>query len=198
VNVTKNSYRSEIEKLVPQLRQYARALVEDHRPDVADELVHDALAHALRAERGWMGDDVSIRLFGRLIVANRLRLHGEMGVQKSAPHNATQTETRPANSALHQSLPSSEATHHFGASPNRGLEGLSLGDREALLLVVLSRFDYPQVAQILGIPTGTAVTRVTHARDQLGHSLWSPPHHGGSTHRSDKRPRPAHLRLVKS
>ena len=71
------SCRSDIERLVPVLRQVARALVESHRADVADDLVQDALDEVIREERSWSSAEVETRLFTRLIAANRLRLRAE-------------------------------------------------------------------------------------------------------------------------
>lgn len=178
------SCSSDIERLIPKLRQLARALVEKHRVDLADDLVHDALEEALRGDRGWSAGEAELRLFARLIGANRLRLRAEAGERRTLPGISARADGSASRSGL-------------SASPARdggqGLDGLTLGDREALLLVVLARLDYPKAADILGIPIGTLIARLIHAREALGTTLWTTP----SAMPRTKVAGP-HLRLVKS
>lgn len=177
------SCQTEVEQLIPALRQVARALVEKHRADVADDLVHDALEEALRTEHRWSAAEAEIRLFTRLIGANRMRLRAEE--RRTLPGISARGE----GSASRQGAAAPPARGENG----HGLDALTLGDREALLLVVLARLDYPKIADILGVPIGTLVARLTHARDALGTSLWTAP---------SAMPRAKatgyHLRLVKS
>lgn len=187
------AYRTEIERLTPDLRQYARALVESYRPETADELVHDVVAEAMRGDQGWTAEELASKLYARLIGANRLRLQAEMSERRFLPGRATGVDPKPARPGFRGGEPAaSEAA--------TGLARLSLADREALLLVVLAKIDYPQAAAILGLPTGTLITRLAHARDHLGASLWSgsslqaaPPQSAGAG-----ASRARHLRLVKS
>lgn len=180
------SYRREIEARIPALRQCARALVDGR--DHADEMVHDVLAHALKAERGWAGDDVTVQLFTRLVSVNRGRLRSELGERRSIPGYPAQSGTgvpgRPAFSAPGAS----------GAAGDDLLAGLSLNEREALVLTVLGGLDYPIAAQALGVPVGALVTRMIQARDKLGAGLWAA--RGGG--RASPARSAAHLRLVKS
>ena len=187
------SYRREIERLVPQLRQYARALVPGHRADIADDLVHDVLAHALRAERSWIGEDLEAKLYTRLIGANRLRLRADVSERRSAPGHSAQAEAK-------QGGRGSDFDPLAGDPVGHGLDALPLTDREALLLVVLCRLDYAKVADILGVPIAALISRLTQARDRLGASLWaSPSAVRAAASGPASRPRQAsHLRLVKS
>lgn len=181
------SYRSEIERLTPQLRQVARALVEEGRTDVADELVHDAVADALRWDQGGLAEQAQHRMYARLIAANRMRLRNAVGERRSAPAPFSNAESKPAP----------HAASFGGPEGGVGLDALPLSDREVLLLVVLARLDYHQVTEVLGIPMATLVTRLTRARDALGTSLWAGGRATGSTPMRS-RVNPGHLRLVKS
>ncbi len=187
-----NSYRGEIEALIPSLRQCARALAGGSRADHTDDMVHEALSHTLKAERLWMGEDVASKLFGRLIGANRTRLRSELAERRSLPGGQNQG----ASSAGRASI---QFESHGGdaSATDHALDTLALNEREALVLLVLGRLDYTQAAQALAIPVGTLVTRVTHARARLGEALWDQP-------RRLTAPSPGHvgraphLRLVKS
>jgi len=53
----------------------------------------------------------------------------------------------------------------------RGLAGLSRGDRDALLLVVVAQLSYEETAFALGIPIGTVGSRVNRARRRLRSAL---------------------------
>lgn len=174
------SYRREIEARIPVLRQCARALVNGR--DHADELVHDALVDALAAERTWSGEDVAVRLFSRLIGINRSRTRSDV-VEHRYPVRSGTAPGRPATSGA------------ADAAPDALLAGLALGEREALVLVVLGGLDYPAAAQALGIPVGALVTRVTQARDRLGHGFWAA---RGTTARKGQGRAAPHLQLVKS
>ena len=191
------SYRVEIERLIPLLRQYARALVSDQRADVADDLVHDALAHALRSERNWAGEDIAVKLFGRLVAVNRSRTRHEVGERRSLPGSSGSAERKTVEPMM---IPGVARTGPSGpaSQPLKGLDALSPGDREALLLVVLGGFDYARTAQILGVPAGTLVVRLTHARETLGQTLWGPALQPDDVRSGEHRPRRAtHLRVVK-
>lgn len=197
MNGTTRSYRGEIEKIVPLLRQYARALVDDHQAETADDLVHEVLTHAMRAEAGWMGENVATKLFSRLIQTHRLR---DRGIEdRRAAADDAHSDAASAVWRQHRD-PGSHATEmRVYAASRTGLEALSGTDREALLLVVLCKFDYPQAAQIIGTSVGTLVGRLIHARAVLGDTLSAASGPARIADAGHKRPaRATHLRLVKS
>ena len=49
----------------------------------------------------------------------------------------------------------------------RALNGLSEEQRSVLLLVTVEDLSYAQVAQVLGIPIGTVMSRLSRARERL-------------------------------
>ena len=53
----------------------------------------------------------------------------------------------------------------------RGLESLSRGDRDALMLLACADLSYAEVAFALGIPIGTVSSRVHRARTKLRKTL---------------------------
>jgi RNA polymerase sigma-70 factor, ECF subfamily len=54
-----------------------------------------------------------------------------------------------------------------GPAIRSALAALSDGDRETFLLVVLAELSYEDVAQIVGVPTGTVRSRINRVRRQL-------------------------------
>jgi len=140
---------------VPRLRRYARALVGERA--AADDLVQDTV------ERGWAqlaswrrGSDMRAWLF-------------------SIMHNLRIDQLR--RGALVTTMLDDEAD--MAAVPERGAIGLELRDMDAalrllpetqravLLLVALEEMRYDDVAQALGIPLGTVMSRLARARASL-------------------------------
>lgn len=126
---------------IPRLRRYARALIGDKA--AADDLVHDTM------ERGWhrlstwrRGSDMRPWLFGILheLYTERQR-HGPV----AAP-SPERLEMRDMQAALQQLPPE---------------------QREVLLLVALEEMSYDEVAEILQIPPGTMLSRLSRARERL-------------------------------
>jgi RNA polymerase sigma factor (sigma-70 family) len=54
-----------------------------------------------------------------------------------------------------------------GPAIRSALASLSEDDRETFLLVVLAELSYEDVAQILGVPTGTVRSRINRVRRRL-------------------------------
>jgi RNA polymerase sigma-70 factor (ECF subfamily) len=52
------------------------------------------------------------------------------------------------------------------------LESLPLPFRTALLLVDVEGFSYKEAAEILGVPVGTVMSRLSRARHGLQRKLW--------------------------
>lgn len=146
-----------IEPQIPALRRYAWALVRDDA--AADDLVQDCLEHAvarwhLRRRdgnlRGWL-----FAILHNLFITS-LRQRARHGVQVSI-------DEMPA-------LPSME-----GAQEERlavrdlltGLDLLSAEQRDVLLLVGVEDLSYAEAAQVLGIPVGTVMSRLSRGRENL-------------------------------
>ena len=50
---------------------------------------------------------------------------------------------------------------------NEALGGLSAADRDTFLLYALERLSYAEIAEVLGVPTGTVGSRITRVRRRL-------------------------------
>jgi RNA polymerase sigma factor (sigma-70 family) len=140
---------------VPRLRRYARALAGNR--DDADDLVQDTLERAWARSALWRSvADMRGWLFG--IMHN---LHVD-GVRR--PRVATQ--------AIDDDTP------ELAAPPTQGdrlavldlqaaLDALPIEQKEILLLVALEDMAYADIAQTLGIPIGTVMSRLSRGRLRL-------------------------------
>jgi RNA polymerase sigma-70 factor (ECF subfamily) len=149
---------------IPRLRRYARALVGDRAG--ADDLVQDTV------ERGWArlaswqrGTNMRAWLFG---IMHNLRIDQ---ARRSTPPIAPLDEAASIPAAHCQASTGLELRDMEAA-----LRQLPDEQREILLLVVLEEMSYGDVAQALGIPIGTVMSRLSRAREKLRAIMEGRPH----------------------
>jgi RNA polymerase sigma-70 factor (ECF subfamily) len=159
-------FLTDLESCIPSLRRYARALLRDG--DRADDLVQDCLERALSRQHLWRGGS-SLRpwLFRIMhnIHANQARAYSTR--PRPQPLEAANEVADGTQSALTQ------------ASLNdmsRALDGLPEDQRRVLLLVVLEGLSYQEIADVLEIPIGTVMSRLSRGRERLRQLLASEPH----------------------
>lgn len=149
-------FKNELTKVVPHLRAFARGLC--GRPDMADDLVQEALLKAWAAQDRFE-PGTSMRAWTFVILRNayltdmrRNRFRGE--------YDETVAErilTAPAGQ---------EHPIHL-SDMHRALLTLPAERREALLLVGAGGFSYEEAAEICGCAVGTIKSRVGRARAAL-------------------------------
>jgi RNA polymerase sigma-70 factor, ECF subfamily len=145
-----------LEREIPRLRRYARALIRDSLQ--ADDLVQDCLLRALAKQHLWQpGSDMRAWLFTLLHNVHidhlrrlaRERAHAEAIIAPepvTAPTANTRLELRELDRAIAQ-LPETQ--------------------RQALLLIGLEGITYEKAASVLGLPVGTVRSRTSRARAAL-------------------------------
>jgi RNA polymerase sigma-70 factor (ECF subfamily) len=140
--------------LIPRLRRYARALVGDRAS--ADDLVQDTL------ERAWAklhlyrrGTDLRAWLFTVMhnVHVNRVRA--------ARPTDMLEDEMP----ELAQRAPQGDTL--LVRDLDRAIARLPAEQAAVLLLVTLEELSYEEVAQTLGIPIGTVMSRLSRAREKL-------------------------------
>ena len=152
------AFRQQLLGAIPRLRRYARSLVFD--ASAADDLVQTALERALAH---WHQFD-----------QRRDILVWTIGIA----HNAYMDERR-----RHARMPLADTPdgwagldeRHAAISPDIGLrmdlvaalKRLPLEQREPLLLVTLEQLSYAECAELLRIPVGTVMSRISRARAAL-------------------------------
>lgn len=147
-----------LQAAIPALRRYARVLTRD--PSQADDLVQDCLERALTRLHQVRGQpDLRAWLFTiahRLNVSHWRRLRRFVSLPEATPPEMSQE----AGQIPH--LEWQEVVHAFGH--------LSDDHRQIMVLVCVEGLQYGVVAEILDLPVGTVMSRLSRARAAL-HSL---------------------------
>ncbi|MFC5498275.1 RNA polymerase sigma factor [Caenimonas terrae] len=157
---------------VPRLRRYARALAANR--DDADDLVQDTLERAWARSSLWRGvADMRAWLFSTM---HNLHVDGARRPRlQLVAHDGELPDTAAAGGPADRLLL---------LDLQAALEQLPLEQREILLLVALEDMSYAEVAQALGIPLGTVMSRLARGRERLRSLL-------------EGRPGPVRLKVVK-
>lgn len=140
---------------VPRLRRYARALAGNR--DDADDLVQDTLERALAKSALWRGvADMRAWLFGMMH-----NLHVD-GVRRPKLHTVVLDEETPE-----VPVAATQGERLAVLDLQAALERLPVEQREIILLVALEDMSYAEVAQTLGIPIGSVMSRLSRGRERL-------------------------------
>jgi RNA polymerase sigma-70 factor (ECF subfamily) len=151
-------FRGQVASELPHLRRFARALVGDAA--LADDLVQDCVERALvkghlydpaRPLRAWL-----YAVLRNLFISGRRR-DGRSTVVKSVDELAEGEGTV---------APTQEERLSVTAIAE-ALDRLTQQHREVIVLVALEEMSYRDVAEILGVPVGTVMSRLSRARDHL-------------------------------
>ena len=147
----------EIAECVPALRRYARALTGDR--DAADDLVQDCLERAIGKRRLWRPSG-PLRAWLFKILLNIYRNDERSRRRRAHVVPADALVAEPAS-------PPEQPGRLALAETARALDQLPEEQRIALLLVALEGFSYAEAAALLGLPTGTLMSRLGRARATL-------------------------------
>ena len=153
------AFRQQLLGTIPRLRRYARSLVFD--PAGADDLVQTALERAL----------VHWHQFDQ----RRDILVWTISIAHNAHMDDRRRNARFIYATPHDSQPDALRDVADGASPDIGLridlmaalQQLPVEQREPLLLVALEQFSYAECAEVLRIPIGTVMSRISRGRVAL-------------------------------
>ncbi len=146
-----------IEPQIPALRRYAFALLRER--DAADDLVQDTLEHAIN---GWAGRRRDGELRAWLFTIER-NLFLRMLQRRARSGREASTE------ALEQ-IPDPSADPEAGLGLRDVLAGVAAlpeEQRSVLLLVAVEDMAYAEAAEVLGVPVGTVMSRLSRARERM-------------------------------
>ena len=153
------AFRTQLLAAIPRLRRYARSLVFD--ASSADDLVQTALERALAH---WHQFD-----------QRRDILVWTISIAHNAHMDEYRRQSRMPLAPNHDRAPGLEELSHASITPDIGLRldlvaalrQLPLEQREPLLLVTLEQLSYAECAEVLRIPIGTVMSRVSRGRSAL-------------------------------
>jgi RNA polymerase sigma-70 factor (ECF subfamily) len=154
--------RADLIEHIPRLRRYARALTRD--TSRADDLVQDTLERALVKLDLWQpGSNLRAWLFTLMhnLFVNQLRNR--------------QSDESPMDDALDIPVSGGQMEALAARDIHGALAKLPDAQREVLLLVGLEQFSYEEASQMLGVPVGTIMSRLSRARERMRHLLAGEP-----------------------
>ncbi|MCL4184082.1 MAG: sigma-70 family RNA polymerase sigma factor [Burkholderiaceae bacterium] len=166
--------------LIPRLRRYARLLCADAA--AADDLVQDTLERACgRLSRWRSGSDLRAWTF--------TIMHNLFVSETRRPRYRLETPRDDAQPGQMGAEPSRDPAQAWDVALDleRALRALPQAQRQVLLLIAFEDMSYEQVAAIVGVPTGTVMSRLSRARSRLRELL----------DEDSARPAPPRLRLLK-
>ena len=154
---------------IPRLRRYARVLTGE--ANRADDLVQDTLARAWEKRALWQaGTDLRAWLFTvmhNLFINQRALARRDAATVSidgaGAPAEVWQLSVRPSQQAY---VELREVVLQMGRLPAE--------QREVLILAAVEEMKYEEIAQVLDIPIGTVMSRLSRARDKLGRIINEP------------------------
>jgi RNA polymerase sigma-70 factor (ECF subfamily) len=176
------SFESDMMSLVPELRAFARVLIQQ-RAD-ADDLVQDTLVR-MWAARDRYQPGTNMRAWSFTILRHRF-------------YNvaAKRRETVCVDDVHEAKLTTPAMQEQFAERRDIrvALAALEPELREAIALSVGSRMDYATIAGVLGVPVGTVKSRVFRARRRLAALLDGGARPAPGSAAGTPRPRPARVR----
>lgn len=142
---------------VPRLRRYAHALL--HHPDDADDLVQATLEHAWTKSSHWpQVTDMRAWLF--------TLMHNLYIDQIRRPKlTLVELDDKAINTVVAEG--SAQEARANLLDLEAALARLPTEQKEVILLVALEDMSYAQVANALGIPQGTVMSRLSRGRERL-------------------------------
>lgn len=148
---------AELEAVVPRLRRYARALTGTR--EAADDLTQDALERAWQKRALWQpGTDLRAWMF---TIMHNVFVNGTRKARPAvSPDDLAVEDNRPATGT-------SVETGVVLGELARSLALLPAEQREVLLLVGLEQLSYSEASEVLGVPIGTVMSRLSRARERL-------------------------------
>ncbi len=145
----------ELEHCIPALRRYAVSLL--HKQDEADDLVQDCLERALKKQHLWK-KETSLRAWlftmQHNLFVNQLRGKTRKPTLVSSNDELSKATEPSQPNVLMRDI-------HYC------LQQLPEEHREILLLITVEGFSYKEVGDIVGIPLGTVMSRLSRARKTL-------------------------------
>lgn len=154
-----SGFEREVLAVLPRLKRYARALTRDTSD--ADDLVQDCVEKAFARQATWRGGNLQSWMMTILTNLNRNRLRSRGRQPAFVAYDEAEELT--GSETEHDPLQRDRLT--------AALERLDPDQRAVLMLVVIEGYRYAEVAEMLQIPPGTVMSRLSRARRNLAAAL---------------------------
>jgi RNA polymerase sigma factor (sigma-70 family) len=145
------------------LLAYLRSLIDD--PELAEEVLQDTLYAAWTGAAGY-GRRASVRVW--LLGIARRRAHDALRRRMLRPVDVSELESLPTPDPEPESLALAEAERD---DLRTALAQLRPMHREVLVLNFVQELPYRDIAAVLGVPIGTVMSRLHHAKRALREEL---------------------------
>jgi len=151
-------FRAELAGEIPHLRRFARALAGD--ASLADDLVQDCIERALR--KSHLYDPARPLRAWLYAVLRNLFISG-------LRHESRSTVVKAVDDLVdgEGAVPPEQEDRLSASLVAEALNRLPPQHREVIVLVGLEEMSYRDVADILGVPIGTVMSRLSRARESL-------------------------------
>jgi RNA polymerase sigma-70 factor (ECF subfamily) len=144
-------------------RLWAVALRTLGQPDDAADALQDALLSAYRGAAGFRGGSAVTTWLHRIVVNACLDLARRRAIRRTEPLPAEPTELRPARDTVTE--------RETSLTVLAALRRLPAEQAAAVVLVDIEGYPVNEVAEILGVPSGTVKSRCARARARLAAEL---------------------------
>ncbi len=165
MTVEDDDLRTQLVALLPRLRRFARVLTasRDEGDDLLQQACEKALARLHQFERGthldrWMFQIVKTTHIDRRRLALRR-------------HTTDLTDDIVAHVPFDARIEEQAAARQDLARVREAALALPEEQREVLMLVVVDGLSYQEAADIIGVPQGTVMSRLSRARQKLARSI---------------------------
>lgn len=154
----KNDFASIVAEL-PRLHRYAMSLTRD--PDRSKDLVQESAARAMGNMSKWT-PGTNLRSWLMAIMHN-------LFVNDSVRRRPVLTKTGDLDT--NAATPGDQDVRDELRDVARAFAGLNPGQRQIIRMACIEERDFQDIAEQLGIPSGTVRSRLSRARDQLRRNL---------------------------
>ncbi len=153
-----DAFETEVLSLVPSLRRYSRSLAKSDTD--GEDLLQDCVEKVLVRRSQWRG--INLRAWAFTIMTNLYRDRH----RRTSQHPSIELNDTLGLTAEDTSGDPLEKTRL-----QQALNTLTADHRTVLMLVVVEGYGYQDVADMLSIPIGTVMSRLSRARRQMAAQL---------------------------
>ncbi|KAB2786947.1 RNA polymerase sigma factor [Brucella anthropi] len=152
------SFEGQLLALLPVMRRYSRSLAKSDAE--GEDLLQDCVAKALSRRGQWRG--LNLRGWILTMMTNLYR---------NGYKSRARTRHETLDAAENVSVAATETDPFQLQQLEEAINSLPEDNRAVLMLVVVEGYSYGEAAEMLGIPVGTVMSRLSRARHRLAEHM---------------------------